>query len=462
MIRTEVEPNVDIDIEWNPGDGINTLGIIFYPDSHLTQRINWTFVLDKCKHKLAKLRYRYLSLKGKVTILNAKIISKVIFLASVIKMPTWAWCDKDGKGLKQMILSFLWDNANPQPIKQEIIFLPKEKGGLGLLNLVQQSHALRIKFINQITNNDNTKPWVHMGRYWLRSKLHRYRPEWAWLNQNINTIPRYIAGVVDVTPYNYKQLLKDFDDNSNAIITTKAVTTKEIYMALRIQEDNKTEVFAQHMWDNCPIITMFGPINWKNIWLNMYHSYNVGTTRDVLYKLVHNALPTKVRIAVTENKKLQRARGGRFNTKCSSCTKVDENTLHIFARCKHACNVWQLYQPIYTRLLPGKPYIYEQNALTVNLQHNVDPKVRKLLLTITELIVQELWLTRNKCWKEGIEPSRIRSKNRINRNITKLIRTHYKYHKNRNTIDIFRDNFLMVQALGDLDDHNDLHLHLPP
>ena len=264
---------------------------------------------------------------------------------------------------------------------------------------------------------------------------------------------------MDITPYNYKQLLKDFDGSHNEIITSKATTTKEIYLALRKAEDKKVDVFAQNLWERCHIL-MMSPINWKQVWSNMYISYNVGVIRDILYKLIHNCLPTLVRIKVTEEKK---NRGRKFNTKCRQCTKVDETTLHIFAQCKHACNVWKLYQPIFTKLLPGKPFIYEHCALTTNIQSpSLDPKVKKLILTITEIIIQELWQTRNKCYKEGTQPSRVISKNRINKNIKKVIQTHYKYHKQNNTMHIFKRKFLINQALGKLDYHDQLNLHLPP
>ena len=459
MIRTDVIPEVNIHIEWNPPGGIKELGVVFYNDNQEIQNMNWSQAVTNCQQTIDTLRYRENSLKGKVTILNTKVLSRIVHLASNIKMPDWAWCDKDRNGIKKIIFNYLWNNANPEPIQREIIFLPKEKGGLGLLNMVQQTKALRLKFITQITDINNTKTWVYMARYWLRSKLHRLRPEWEWMNQDMNNTIRYISSGIDVTPYNYKQLLKDYIDNKEQIITNKAKTTKEIYVALRKTEEDKTDVFVQHLWERSPILTITS-INWKNVWLNMYRSYNVGPIRDILYKLVHNCLPTKVRIKKTKEKQLK---GRKFNTKCSQCTKVDENILHIFARCKHACNVWNLYKPIYTKLLPNKPYIYEHNALTINLKSQaIKPKIKKLLLTITEIILQELWQTRNQCYKEGIQPSKETSKNRINKNITRMIRTHYKYHKYNNTINIFKDKFLINQALGDLDYHNELNLNLPP
>jgi hypothetical protein len=459
MINTNEIPDLDINIEWNPPEGVKALGIIFYADSLLTTNINWKIALDKVTSKMETLQYRELSLRGKIYILNSLILSKVVYLATVIKMPQWAWCDKDGNGLKRMIFQFLWSNANPEPIQRQILFLPRDKGGLGLLDLVQQGQALRIKYIFQITNNLINKPWIYLARYWLRSELYRYKPEWAFLNHNINNIPRYIPGANNITPYHYKRLLQDFVENKDNIIEKKATTTKEIYRAIRITTDSRVDVFVQHTWENSPILMMNGGITWESLWLNMYSSYNVGKIRDILYKLVHNCLPTKVRIKKTKDKQ---SRGGRFNTKCSQCTKVDENTLHIFSRCKHATNVWQMYKPIYTKLLPNQPYIYEQNALTINLQNITNPKIRKLLLTLTEIILQELWNTRNLCYKEQIQPCKNTSKNRINREMTEIINAHYKYHRLNNTLQTFRQKFTIEGALCSLNYRDKLNLHLPP
>ena len=263
----------------------------------------------------------------------------------------------------------------------------------------------------------------------------------------------------DRTPYNYKLLLNDFRQYSQKIFDDKALTCKQMYKVIRHEIDAGIEVFPEYDWSNKRILIFQGPIKWKKIWLNTYNSFNVGPIRDILYKLIHNCLPTKVRIKKTETKKL---RGGRFCTKCSTCTKVDERTLHVFAQCKHACNVWNTYKAIYTTLLPNKPYIYEHNALTINLQHNIPKHTRKLLLTLTEIIVNELWASRDNCYKHKVQPSIIRSKNRINHAVTKLIQTHYRYHKYRNSLPTFANNFTMDQALCSLDCNDDLLLNLPP
>ena len=121
-----------------------------------------------------------------------------------------------------------------------------------------------------------------------------------------------------------------------------------------------------------------------------------------------------------------------------------------------------MYKNIYIKLIPNKPFIYEQAALTINLQSIEHKKTRKLVTTMTEIILKELWTTRNKTEKEGIEPSKERSKNRINKELTDLIKIHYTQSKRTNDFQTFSEKFAIKEAICSLDYHNDLNLHLPP
>lgn len=459
-IATKKIPETETAIEWDPPDGMKVLGATYFEDAQMTENVNWIRAVEKVEQKIDLLNYRQLSLRGKVYILNTMVLSKVVFLSTVIPMPSWAWCDSKGNGIKQMVFKYLWGNANPEPIKREIIMLPKEKGGLGLLNLVHQGQALRLKFLLEITNKEIEKPWINIARYWLSTRLHHCKEEWAFLNDNYNNRLKYMPEGQDNTPQVYRKLIKDFRDHQTDITELKPritpETAKDMYNIIRKKDVEKhSDIFASHAWNNNRIVTLNGPVKWKKVWLHTYKSFNVGPMRDTLYKILHNCLPTKVRIRKTENKKRP---GRRFSTKCSVCNKADETTLHLFAQCKHAKNIWKAYEPIYTKLVPNKPNIYEHNILTKNVQHKMCPKKRKVILTMTEIILEEIWKTRNKMWKEGIEPSKTRSKNRINNNITDIITTHFK----NDGINDFKTKFTMDQALCTVDNELKLQIHLPP
>lgn len=460
MIATKQIPDTDFEIEWNPVEGLKALGVVFFEDTQNEDTRNWNQQLKKAEEKLKVLKYRQLSLKGKVNILNSMILSKGVHLSTVISMPSDTWCDKDGHGIKQMIFQYLWDNANPEPIQREIIFLPKERGGLGLLNLTQQGQALRLKYFFQLTDNNIDKPWVNIGRYWIGTRIYNFKAEWHFLIDNYNNSRKYIPDSNDKTPRHYRMLLKDFREYSNELTKVKAPISKDIYNIIRKEDNDKHgDIFATHAWDNNHTLNINGKLKWEQLWGNTYKSYNVGPIRDYLYKILHNSLPSKVRIKKTEEKKRP---GRKFNVTCSVCNRAAETLLHLFAECQHAKNIWRMYKPIYTKLLPNRPYIYEHNVLTKNVQHKMCPKRRKLIITITEIILEEIWKTRNKAWKEGIEPRKEISKNRINRNITYLLKTHYKENCNNNNIDKFKSNFSMVQALCSVDEQQRLEIHLPP
>ena len=187
-------------------------------DLEKAQAYNWTILLKKIERKLNYQKYRRLSLKGKIMILNSTILSKVWYLSTVFEMPKFAWSDKNGNGLQRMIFQFLWDEVNPEPIQRKVMYLPKEKGGLGLIHLITQGKALRLKYVYEIPKLMNIKTWVHFARYWLGRRIYKTNDEWNFLGDH-NEILYVQATEKDYTPYHYLKLLKDFRENKEDVLT---------------------------------------------------------------------------------------------------------------------------------------------------------------------------------------------------------------------------------------------------
>ena len=98
----------------------------------------------------------------------------------------------------------------------------------------------------------------------------------------------------------------------------------------------------------------------------------------------------------------------------------------------------------------------------MNLQSNITQPKKKLLLTLTELILHELWYSRNKCEKEDIIPNTKRSIQNININMTRTIQAHYRHHKRMNDLKTFEEKFSIDNIICEVDYHKRLNLHLPP
>ena len=128
------------------------------------------------------------------------------------------------KNLHHLIFKYIW-NDKPDPIKRDIIFLPLNEGGLGLIHQKTQNQALRIKFFFQITDTKTKDTWVYYARYWLASKLAKYNEAWNFLANNNK--PKQIVGPI---PSYYEDLLEKFEPNHEKLITAKNKTTKYIYM----------------------------------------------------------------------------------------------------------------------------------------------------------------------------------------------------------------------------------------
>ena len=124
--------------------------------------------------------------------------------------------------------------------------------------------------------------------------------------------------------------------------------------------------------------------------------------------------------------KRRRREAGDYSEKCKYCKKT-ENTLHVFARCKIASEIWKTYQPIYETLLPNIHFFYEEAAISLNLiDTKISPNTRKLTLTLTNIIIHELWTSRNKFEKDNILPSIERSVKTINSKLKYIIEVQYQ------------------------------------
>ena len=92
----------------------------------------------------------------------------------------------------------------------------------------------------------------------------------------------------------------------------------------------------------------------------------------------------------------------------------------------------------------------EQHILTLSTA-NQNKTTTKLLLTIIQIILYEIWTTRNnyKCDKTQISREIIKTK--INTRIRNIIQTHYKYHKLHDTINNFEEQFCINHEVAKIE-----------
>ena len=82
---------------------------------------------------------------------------------------------------------------------------------------------------------------------------------------------------------------------------------------------------------------------------------------------------------------------------------------------------------------------------------NQNKLTTKLILTIIQIILYEIWTTRNNYKYDKIQISQDTIKTKINAQIQNIIQTHYKQHRLNSTLNIFQDLFCIKQALAKIE-----------
>ena len=428
-------PTLTLPIQWHNPDGVKILGVHFFDDILHLSNFNWTKVLRKFQNTLSLYRYRSLSLRGKVILLNTVALAKIWFLSTVIAMPTWAL-----RTIESHLFKFLWDDKAVEPIQRNSLYLPLHEGGLGLIHPQRQNTALRLKLFLNITDPLACTPWTYYGKYWMGSTLSKFHPQWTFLSAN--HVPKYNG---TDPPLYYKHLRTLLQIHLHAVVALPTPTSKLLYTIIHNFYYRNHSIAATTYWN----YAFERPLPWPDLWRNTYASYAIGKPHDLLFKILHNCLPTGVR--------LHRNLAGRihYDPMCVSCPRSGETILHIFAECPHATRLWRHFAPTYALLQPDYPFSIPALVLSLNV---IDPSpsllVRKLLLTLTTYILTELWFSRNNMKFDHIYPNLARSIATVSTNLHFCLRTHFDHHLAHHTLPQFEEHFCIAHALCYVTENN--------
>ena len=123
---------------------LKLLGITFGSDSALlTSWRERVYKLEKC---LNMWQYQELSFQGKVLILNTLDLSGLVFLCSVQTIPISCL-----QSINKLIFNFLW-SGKTLSINRATLFLPKDRGSVGITDLEIKLPALQLKQLQSITS----------------------------------------------------------------------------------------------------------------------------------------------------------------------------------------------------------------------------------------------------------------------------------------------------------------------
>ena len=127
---------------------------------------------------------------------------------------------------------------------------------------------------------------------------------------------------------------------------------------------------------------------------NTYTSYSKPHTKDLLFKFIYHATKTNSYIY-----KISRDKTGTTSL-CDYCRNLEDN-IHLFTTCNKIKKIWTHFQPTYKKLAK-RQYTLQQHIFTLST-NNLDTKNKKLTVTLTQIIMCEIWISRNKLKYDKIQ-----------------------------------------------------------
>ena len=129
----------------------------------------WTKIIQKLKSKLNIWRMRSLSYIGKALIIRSQAISQISYAMEMIPIE-----DRFIKDINTIIFDFLWAGKNIK-IKRNIAFLPRDIGGLNIVNVEILIKTKRIMWVIRALKEQTGQTWAKLVENYLRCLDNKFK-----------------------------------------------------------------------------------------------------------------------------------------------------------------------------------------------------------------------------------------------------------------------------------------------
>ena len=294
---------------------------IFLLNSYMdTLKRNWEFRFRKFKQAVYSWSSRFLEhLSQRVEVLKVFALSRVYYVASVLPLSkTFA------KKFEKLMGQFVWSMSGKiLRVSINEVKLPVNRGGLGLTCILSMSESLLLTQLLRLLKYGDQKSIFHVG-FWLGEVLSDLEPSF---DQGIHpeTSPSYFQSLAYViADTRIRDLL--------CPVNWKTVTNRMAYQS-------HLSTYA------APKVEIEAGLSLAIVWGRFSLPTLSAETRDILYLLIHNKLPTQERLFRIN--KVQ-------DPFCELCENhMQGDVIHYFCLCKSVANAWNGVRSILDNLLQG-------------------------------------------------------------------------------------------------------------
>ena len=172
-------------------NSVKILAIHFSYDKKIESEENFIKLMKKIENVLKTWRIRNLTVEGKITILKALAISKVIDLALLANTPQ-VTIDQSNKIQKD----FIWNRKQPK-IRHSTLCNTHENGGFKSVHIPNKLISLQCSWIKQL-DDTNTHCWQIIPAFLIRKKLGKNFIFHSNLSINPNKIKEFSTYYQDI------------------------------------------------------------------------------------------------------------------------------------------------------------------------------------------------------------------------------------------------------------------------
>ena len=273
------------------------LGIVHCNDYNEAGYHNWGEVETKIVKCIGQMSSRKLTIFQKALIINCKILSRAWYVSHTYPLPS-----NVGKRIEKHVFRYLW-NGNYQPINRQTMYLPRDRGGCGVINVNMKSKSIFFAtFYKCIVNK---VIGFELSVYYCQLRI-SYLISFDTLYETTVICSSYYNELISLLRIVIK--MKDYP----------CLKSKNIYWFLLQIKDLKPNIESSY-----PLF------DWNNIWKNVNSKFIDPHDRQIIFKYIHEVLATKDRLFMMNMTN---------SNACAYCGGI-ENVMHLIYFCPMNKNV---------------------------------------------------------------------------------------------------------------------------
>ncbi|WMV31905.1 hypothetical protein MTR67_025290 [Solanum verrucosum] len=344
----------------------------------------WNVIVEKFERRLASWQQQYLSLGGRLTLINSVLDSIPTYFMSLLLMPA-----KVKQRLDKIRRDFLWEGNNKDHkihlVKWAKVTLPKQYGGLGIKDLALHNKCLLLKW-HWRYNQEAAGLWKEV----IQAK---YGSDSHWCSNKIASHP-------DSTISQYREdnvwnliLRRNLNDweleevfSLMATIQTSAINSqRRDKLIWRHSRDGSYTVKACYLQQSSKK-TVIDQWPWKLIWRTKL------PPKVICFRWI-----TLKDSCLTQNNLMRRK--FQIVNRCYMCLCNSESINHLFLHCTVATGLWNMFFSLF-----GLTWVMLRSlreAFVCWSSWKVGKSVKQIWSLVPACILWCLWTERNKRCFDG-------------------------------------------------------------